>query len=88
MTLRFQTARRLLLSAGFFSCFAGRWFAQTVLNDSFESGRFSNPWGLTNGVSITNTGGTNGTTHFAKFAAFRVRASSDLALLMPSGNFI
>jgi len=38
------------------------------------------PWGLTSGVSITNTGGTNRTTHFAKFTAFSVRASSDLAL--------
>jgi hypothetical protein len=77
MTLKFQTARRLHLLAGcFFYCSLVS--AQTVLNDGFESGSFSGAWGLTSGVSITNTGGANSTTRFARLTAYTASSGREL----------
>ena len=52
--------------------------AQTVLHDGFESGSFSNAWGLTSGVLITNTGGANGSANFAKLAAYTAGTGREL----------
>jgi hypothetical protein len=63
--------------------------AQPVLHDGFESGLFASAWGLTSGVFITNTGGANGTSHFAKLAAYTAGTGRELGArfdgVAPSG---
>ena len=52
--------------------------SQTVLQDGFESGSFSNAWGLTSGVLITNSGGANGSINFAQLAAYAAGTGREL----------
>jgi hypothetical protein len=77
MKLNLYHARWLLWLAVFL-CGCGEISAQTVLTDGFESGSFSNAWGLTSGVVITNSGGANGRARFAKLAAYTASTGREL----------
>ena len=52
--------------------------AQTVVQDGFESGVFAAGWGLTAGVSITNTGGANGSTRLAQIGPYTASTGREL----------
>ena len=51
---------------------------QVVLQDDFESGALAAGWGLTAGVTLPATGGANGSTHFAKLAAYTASTGREL----------
>ena len=44
--------------------------AQLAVQDDFEGGAFAAGWGLTGGVTLSGTGGADGTAHFAALAAY------------------
>jgi hypothetical protein len=52
--------------------------AQVVVQDGFESGSFATGWSLTSGVTITATGGANGSTRCATLATYSASAGREL----------